>query len=283
MRFSLIIGTLNRSKAIKYCLESIVEQSFKDFEVIVIDQSKNSLTKDVIDKCQIKNIKYKKVEFTGLSKARNEALRMAVGEFFCLIDDDAYYPNNYLSTIDSLIRNGPQNIIYTGYMWNSITNDSFVDYSKIKSGRTLSIREAIRYCPSPCITFPMQLIKKIGYFDENFGVGSYFGSCEETDYILRALKSGYSIVYNSEIKVIHPHEKIKNSTYTELSPKKMRSYALGFGALTRKHKYSYYLDMYYLETILKDLGKIIIKSHLYKNEFKGHIDGFLEYRKIKRI
>lgn len=279
MRFSLIIGTINRHEEIKLCLESIAKQTFRNYEVIIVDQSTDELTKDTIDKCMIENIKYKKVEFKGLSKARNEALKMAVGEFFCLIDDDAYYPNDYLSTIDSLIKKESKNRIFTGYMWNSITNSSFVDYSKISNGKVLSIRETIRYCPSPCITFPMNLKEKIGLFDERFGVGAFFGSCEETDYILRALKVGYTIAYYENIKVIHPHEKLKNSSYLELSPKKINSYALGFGALTRKHIDNYYLDMYYLKTLLKDLGKVIIKSPIYKNELKGHLNGFIQYRK----
>lgn len=278
MRFSLIIGTLNRHEEIKLCLESIAQQTFKDFEVIIIDQSANEMTRYVVNECTGVNIKYKKVDFKGLSKARNEALRIAEGEFFCLIDDDAYYPSDYLYTIDSLIKVEPDNRIFTGYMWNSITNTSFVDYSKIRNNRVLSVREAIRYCPSPCITFPMQLKEKIGFFDEKLGVGSYFGSCEETDYILRALKVGYTIAYYQNVKVIHPHLKLKNSSYIVPNPQKISSYALGFGALTRKHIDNYQLDMYYMETILKDLGKLIIKSSIYKNELEGHLRGFIQYK-----
>lgn len=281
MRFSLIIGTLDRHEEIKICLESIVKQTFKDFEVIIVDQSQNGLTKKVVDECEFKAIKYKNVNFKGLSKARNEALKMADGEFFCLIDDDAYYPEDYLNIIDLLIKRSPKNRIFTGYMWNSITNDSFVDYSKIVNGKTLSIREAIRYCPSPCITFPMSLREKIGFFDEKFGVGSFYGSCEETDYILRAMYEGYSIAYYDSIKVIHPHERLRNPSYLEVNPRKMNSYALGFGALTRKHITNLYLDIYYLETILKDVGKVFLKSSIYKNELEGHLKGFMKYSAMK--
>lgn len=281
MRFSLIIGTLNRHEEIKLCLESISKQNFKDFEVVIVDQSKDELTRNVVNESVLKCIKYRKVEFKGLSRARNEALKMSDGEFFCLIDDDAYYPEDYLYTLDSLIKTEPNNRIFSGYMWNSIINASFVDYSKIKSGGVLSTREVIRYCPSPCITFPMRLKDEIGLFDEKFGVGSTFGSCEETDYLLRAMDVGYTVAYYDNLKIIHPHEKLKNSNYLVLNPKKINSYALGFGALARKHIDKFNVSIYYLETVLKDVAKIILKSPTYKYELKGHLKGFIQYKSMK--
>ena len=99
MLFSLIIGTLNRSDCVKYCLESLRDQFYKNFEVIIIDQSDDDQTENVIQKFDDLDIIYKHVSYRGLSRARNEAMCHAKGDYYCLIDDDAYYSENYLSNI----------------------------------------------------------------------------------------------------------------------------------------------------------------------------------------
>ena len=95
MKFSLIIGTLNRCRELEICLESLRKQVFRDFEVIIIDQSINDSTQQLANGYQDLNIIYEHVDFMGLSKARNYALKMAHGDYFALIDDDAYYDERY--------------------------------------------------------------------------------------------------------------------------------------------------------------------------------------------
>lgn len=281
MRFSLIIGTLNRHEELKFCLDSIAKQTFSDFQVIIIDQNETHQTQQVVEQSKIKNIIYKKVPYKGLSRARNDALKIATGEYFCLIDDDAFYPPNYLSILDALIKKNKSKKIYSGYMWNSITNKSFVNYDKIKHADKLSTIEVIRYCPSPCLSFPMQLTTEIGYFDESFGVGSRFGACEETDYLLRALNIGYSVYHCNDIKVIHPHVKLRNQSYLTPNLEKITSYAIGFGALSRKHHKNKKMNLYYLITLFKDIIKILAKSIIYKYELQGHVKGFFLYKKAQ--
>ena len=97
MKFSLILATLNRPEFVKECLNSLDKQSFKDFEVIVIDQSDDNKTRDIIMENNFSiNLKYEKVKIKGLSKARNVGLSIAKGEYIALVDDDARYKEDYL-------------------------------------------------------------------------------------------------------------------------------------------------------------------------------------------
>ena len=77
MKFSLILATLDRSKEIKECLNSLTVQEEQDFEIIVIDQSDNDKTKTIVERFNTLNIKYYAVDFKGLSKARNYGLQYA--------------------------------------------------------------------------------------------------------------------------------------------------------------------------------------------------------------
>ena len=230
--FSLIIGTLNRPKCIKYCLESLRYQTYKDFEIIVIDQSENDLTEKVLQDFHDLTIVYERVAFKGLSKARNQAFRYAKGDYFCLIDDDAYYSENYLSNIEKHIKVNNKTIV-TGYLWNTVTKSDFVNYKALHEGRKLSHRQVIRYCPSPAISFPKEIISILGNFDEEFGVGVKYGAGEETDFILRAMRYGYVVRYYRDVRARHPHEKLAANTL-EADNKKKCSYNFGFGAMYEK-------------------------------------------------
>ena len=82
MKFSMIIGTLNREKAIKYCLKSLLEQNYENYEIIIIDQSDNDKTEKYVKNLSEKRIKYMHVDYKGLSRARNDALKLASGDYF---------------------------------------------------------------------------------------------------------------------------------------------------------------------------------------------------------
>ena len=168
---------MNRPKELKYGIESLLAQKYEEFEIIVVDQSTDDLTKIMLESFDDSRIIYNHVDFKGLSKARNYAIGMASGTYICLTDDDAYYDVDYLSALKKHYEKEPDHII-SGYMWDAVNKRDFIDYSKIHEGKPLSVRDIIRKCPSPAITFPKSLTQKIGEFDENFGVGAKYGAGE---------------------------------------------------------------------------------------------------------
>ena len=177
MKFSFIIGTLNRPQELKYCIESLLAQTYAEYEIIIVDQSADNLTEKMVESFNEKPIVYNHVDFKGLSKARNYAIALASGTYICLTDDDAYYDSNYLATLKKHYEKRPDQII-SGYMWDAVNRRDFIDYSNTSSGKPLSVREIIRKCPSPAITFPKSAVQKIGGFDEDFGVGAKYGAGE---------------------------------------------------------------------------------------------------------
>lgn len=230
--FSLLIGTLNRSDCIGYCLESLRKQKYRNFEVVIIDQSDNDLTEKAVQAYQDLAIVYERVHFKGLSRARNEAIRCAKGDYFCLIDDDAYYSEDYLTNIEKHIRQEHQTIV-SGYLWDSIAKKDFTNYKDLPEGRKLTPRQVIRYCPSPAVSFPKAVVYESGGFDEEFGVGAKYGAGEETDFILRAMRRGYTVRYYSDVKARHPHEKLAAAA-PQMSAEKSSSYNFGIGAMYEK-------------------------------------------------
>ena len=87
MTISVIINTINRDQEVARCLESLKRQTDKDFEVIIVDQSKNRRTKTV---CRPYNLKYYRLrKRKNLAHSRNFGVNMAAGKIVAFIDDDA--------------------------------------------------------------------------------------------------------------------------------------------------------------------------------------------------
>ena len=279
MKFSFIIGTLNRSYELKYCIESLLAQDYQDFEIIIVDQSDSDKTEDLIKVFNSKQIKYYRVGFHGLSKARNYALEQCTGDFVCLTDDDAYYSKDYLSALKKHYEKEPDQII-SGYMWDAVNKRDFIDYSKIHEGKPLSVREIIRKCPSPAITFPKSLTQKIGEFDENFGVGAKYGAGEETDFLLRAFWKGYHIVYWSDVKVQHPHEYASIAVDEKAEDRKAFNYSFGIGAMYKKQFVlgdKKKLLFPYIEQILKMTAKKALHKARSETTLRRFQEGFSSY------
>lgn len=279
MKFSFIIGTLNRSHELKYCIESLLAQDYQDFEIIIVDQSDNDKTEDLTKVFNSKQIKYYRVGFHGLSKARNYALERCSGDFVCLTDDDAYYSKDYLSALKKHFEDNPNSII-SGYMWNAVENIDFIDYSKLKIDRSLSTRQIIRNCPSPAITFPKKIVDEIGMFDEDFGVGAKYGAGEETDFLLRAFWHGYNTIYYRDIKVDHPHKDALIFKDESSEERKVYNYSFGIGAMYRKQfaigKKSKLL-IPWTEQLVKNTVKSILHRKNAKIVMNRFIQGFKYY------
>ncbi len=232
MKYSLIIGTLNRSEQLAYCLESLGAQTYQNYEIIIIDQSDDYSTEEYINALQDNRIIYKHVDYKGLSKARNDGINIATGEGVCLIDDDAYYNNSYLAIANERMAS---NTILSSFILDTKTNQPFVKYKERYDNKRLPLKMVLKTCPSAGLILPMRLFKEIGLFDEKLGIGAEFPAGEETDLLLRAINAGYEVKYISDLQLKHPYpvpKEISNETY---SATKLASYYRGIGALYKKH------------------------------------------------
>lgn len=93
---SVIIPTYNRADKLRICLESLVNQSFKNFEVIVCDDGSTDDTSKVISEFEtVLDLKYiLDSNFGGPARPRNNGIRLAKGEVIAFLDsDDWWYPN----------------------------------------------------------------------------------------------------------------------------------------------------------------------------------------------
>lgn len=275
MRFSLIVATIGRTTELKSLLESLGRQRYRNFEVIVVDQNTDGRLLPVLRSFESR-IEIRRIESApGLSRARNVGLRAVSGEVVCFPDDDCTYPDGLLGHVNELLS--------TNSEWDGVVGDS-VDNSgkptlpwRDREGRLtfpVSWRRAISYA----IFMRTCVIRRIGGFDETLGVGagSPWGSGEDNDLVLRALKAGCYFQYDPNTRVCHP------TLFPALDAAvqaKRYSYALGDGKLLQKHRMPLWWKLLFFSVPLARAGLAAARLKGREVRFhwltvKGRMNGF---------
>jgi len=107
LKISVIIPTYNREKLISKSIKSVLNQTYKKFEIIIIDDGSTDNTKKEIGKIKDRRIKYIKLpKKTGASNARNVGIKAATGDYITFQDsDDILHHNKLQKQIKNIIKN----------------------------------------------------------------------------------------------------------------------------------------------------------------------------------
>ena len=250
MFFSVIIPTYNRKHFLKIALESILQQTYKEFEVIVVDDGSTDGTEDLVKSYKDKRIRYFYQKNKGPSSARNLGIREAHGEFICFLDSDDRFRHQKLELTKEYIEKYPTcKIFHTEELW--YRNSRYLEQKKIHKKPEGSVFvEALKICciSLSCACINKEVFNKVGLFDENFPV------CEDYEFWLRA-----TLFFS--VKLIPFYLTIKEAGPNQRSQKKgLDKYR--FLALYKIIK-NYSLPRNYLREALKNLeekAKIYIKG-----------------------
>ena len=112
---SVIVPVYNREKYLRTCLDSIIGQTWKEVEIIVIDDGSTDLSYEIIDEYVKKEPRIRMIrnQHNGVSAARNAGIEAARGEFLAFIDSDDYVEADYIANLVSSI--GDADLCITGY------------------------------------------------------------------------------------------------------------------------------------------------------------------------
>lgn len=106
MLISVIVPMYNRENTIKKCLDSIVKQTYSNFELIIIDDGSTDSSFNICEQYAKKDSRIKLIhqENRGVSSARNLGLDLSEGEYIAFIDSDDFIANDYLEYLYQLIQ-----------------------------------------------------------------------------------------------------------------------------------------------------------------------------------
>ena len=113
-KVTVIIPAYNAEAYIGRCLDSVLKQSFDDFEILVVDDGSKDGTGDVVKEYakNDKRVRYIKQKNIGVAKTRNKAVKLAKGEFIAFMDNDDYIDEDYLEKL--LPREG-EDVVISGF------------------------------------------------------------------------------------------------------------------------------------------------------------------------
>lgn len=144
--FSIIVPTYNRAHLISRSINSIINQNYKNWELIIVDDGSTDNTEEVVDSLNDKRIRYFYKNHEERSIARNFGIDKAKGEYLSFLDDDDYYFSEFLETFyDKLIADKkPVSIIMC---------DEYIEYENSKRIKN--------YIPKNLLTNPIRLLWEI--------------------------------------------------------------------------------------------------------------------------
>mgnify|MGYP000747458764 CR=1 FL=1 len=241
MMFSLVIATVGRTGELNRFLEHLDKQTYRDFELIVVDQNPDNCLVPILGPFQeqfpILHLRSEK----GLSRARNVGLKHISGDIVAFPDDDCWYPESLLDSVARFFQQNPNVDGLTGRAIDEKGRPSGGRWDKTPGpiNRFNIWKKGI----SITIFLKKYVVDQVGVFDEDLGVGAgtLWGSSEEIDYLLRALELGFRIYYNPNVVVYHPQH-VKR--YNSQAFSRAYSYGAGIGRVLRKHRYPLWFVLY---------------------------------------
>ncbi len=295
IKYSFIVPVYNTEKYLKKCLDSLVNQTYKDFEIIVVNDGSTDKSSNIISKYQkkYKNIIVIDKENEGLSMARNRGVQKSSGKYIIFVDSDDYVSNKLLEEVDKKIDDS--DIL----RFQIATEDE--EYTKIneyheEGFESMCGYDAFKYLSSYHFVEPAwcYVIRKNYYIENKFSFkkGVYhedFGLIPYVIYKARKVKSidfigYYYIQRNGSIMNNNDYKKTVKKAFDMLEQyKTMRLFAKN---INRKNN----LDDYFLSYIS---NSVIVKAReLKKDEKKVYInelkklnvfDGVLVNTRIRRF
>lgn len=228
MNVSLVLATLGRDREVADFLKSLVNQTYKDFELIIIDQNKDGKIDAIVE--PFKNcfeVTHAKVDFTGNARARDYGIGLAQGRIVAFPDDDCAYNKDVLTKVVAEFKRRPNlSILVAGsYDFSS---------SRFSIGVNSNNAQYFSRFKMMGVEFThffdrKKIDSKLFHLDHDFGIGSKYSGGEGFEFLYRLLRAGSTAFYNPEIKIYHP-----DKDHYKLGTGRMLMYSTGIGAYIRK-------------------------------------------------
>lgn len=182
-KVTVCVPTYNRAHYLRQCLGSICAQTYKDFELLVVDNASTDETQNLVQSYPDVRLRYiRNHENLGMVGNWNRCLELATGTYIAIFHDDDIYEPNILETEIEVLNNNPSvGLVCTARWLINETGDkvSLQMFDGISQGAVFimrgtdmvlqSIRSASTLCPVPSVMVRRECYDSVGIFDENCG------------------------------------------------------------------------------------------------------------------
>ena len=210
MKFSIIVPVFNRPDEINDLIQSIVDQKYREIEIIVIEDGSSITSNDIINSFKNKiNLQYHEISNQGPGLARNHGVKFANAEWIIFFDSDCTIPKNYFYEVDEFLKSNTEVDFFGG---PDKSNKSFsflqkaINYSMTSMLTTGGIRGS-KYTVDKFLPRSFNMgMKKKNFLQVGGCCSMRFG--EDLDLTYRLLSSGAK---SSIIKTAYVYHKRRNN------------------------------------------------------------------------
>ncbi|WP_439483856.1 glycosyltransferase [Cyclobacterium plantarum] len=204
MRFSIIIPVYNRPVEVQLLLDSLCRQTFKDFEVVLVEDGSADTAEPVVEAFREKLLlQYHYQSNSGQGFARNKGMELAQGEYFVFFDSDCIIPPQYLEVLEQAIRKrnlqahgGPDDADAGFNDWQKAMNFSMTSFLTT-GGIRGKMKDPAKYqARGYNMGFSRTVYEQLGGF-------AHPNMAEDIEISLRIKKAGFRLELVSEAFVYH--------------------------------------------------------------------------------
>ena len=206
---SVIVNCHNGAKYLKTCIKSILNQKYKNFEIIFFDNCSTDNSKEVINQFKDSRIKYhfskKKL---SLYKARNRAIKKSSGPLIAFLDVDDWWDPKYLSSKKNFFIDKSHDYFYTNISIYHEKKNNFIKYNKfdLPSGIIFDNLAKNYFIIISGLIIKKKILEKENFFNEKYNIiGDY-------DLLMRISKYANAKSFNETLIFYRVHN---NQQYLE--------------------------------------------------------------------
>lgn len=272
--FSIIMPLYNKAPYVRKAVESVVRQTFADWELIVVDDGSDDGGAELVKAFSDTRIRMIRQENMGVSMARNNGVAVAQSDYLCFLDADDWWDNGYLEALHGLIARHPDTGIYSTVYYLVKNGQQYQAPIGVAADFTEGI---IDYCSVYAKTLCMPVF--IGatcvprrIFDEQQGFNRQLSLGEDFDLWLRIAQKHPVVLLNQPLayynqdgdprhRAIHrlhdpSHHVLWNLQEMEAREDSDPTYKQLIDNLRVYGLYPYYLSRYYRDAAQQELAKV---------------------------
>jgi len=206
---SVLIPAYNAEETIKQCIEGIHNQTYKNIEIIVIDDGSTDNTAEIVATLKCKLIKLN--ENMGAGNARNLGLKAAVGNYIYFIDSDCVPKKDCIECLMMGFSKSEEIGLVGGTCITPLDIDNILNLAhdvteRYKDFQNLDEKFVV-YLSGANLCIKKEVVDRVGFFNEKFITH------EDFDFTFRANQSGYKILFQPNAVSYHYHQRKKLKSY----------------------------------------------------------------------
>lgn len=254
IKISVLIPVYNAENYLKKCIDSVLNQVYKNLDIIIVNDGSTDSSQKIIDEYAIIDNRIIVIQKTngGIGSAYKAAFEVMTGDYISFIDSDDYVVPNYYDEIIQIILNQNPDIVHFGrvlFNYENVVTDTLKRYNETINGNEAILDHHFSSLKDPslaCRVFKKELFENVTLFDQNIGIDELL--------IVQILVKTQKIVFTDKVYyyTYERQDSVSRIEYSELKIKQgIRIYRFICEFIrAQKPLYAKYLEVKYLNYLM---------------------------------